>query len=221
MILRRKPFRLGGKCNFPSLMVPHPRRIFFPRPRPPVRATCRIHGAGRWRSSRPRTGCVFVWKERNGFFQGLRENWPERSPWWERLYCPNIKSLLARDPAFYAVPVAKGFDLGLAAYLLDPEDRDYSWERLVRRFGPEMETGPERPGLLALEMGRMLVSRLRAAHLLDLMQELEAPLAPVLAAMEQRGVRIDQDAFASFLDEVRREIDRLTHKIHQQAGGPL
>ena len=139
----------------------------------------------------------------------------------ERLYCPNIKSLLARDPAFYAVPVAKGFDLGLAAYLLDPEERDYSWERLVRRFGPEMETGPERPGLLALEMGRMLVSRLRAAHLLDLMQELEAPLAPVLAAMEQRGVRIDQDAFASFLDEVRREIDRLTHKIHQQAGGPF
>jgi DNA polymerase I len=139
----------------------------------------------------------------------------------DALYCPNTKSLLARNPAFSVVPVAKWFDLGLAAYLLDPEDRDYSWERLTRRFEPEMQTGPETPGLLALEMGRMLASRLRAAHLFDLMQELEAPLAPVLATMEQRGVRIDQEAFASFLDEVRGEIEKLTHKIHQQAGGPF
>ncbi len=154
-------------------------------------------------------------------FSGATQELAEALTGAETLYCPNTKALLAHDTAFSVVPVAKWFDLGLAAYLLDPEDRDYSWERLTRRFGPEMETGPETPGLLALEMGRMLVSRLRAAHLLDLMRELEAPLAPVLATMEQRGVRIDQEAFASFLDEVRGEIEKLTHKIHQQADGPF
>lgn len=43
---------------------------------------------------------------------------------------PSWQNLLRRCPAWEAVPLARWFDLGLAAYLLNPEDRNYSFERL-------------------------------------------------------------------------------------------
>lgn len=43
---------------------------------------------------------------------------------------PSLQDLLRRSPVWGAVPLAAWFDLGLAAYLLNPEDRNYSFERL-------------------------------------------------------------------------------------------
>jgi DNA polymerase-1 len=43
---------------------------------------------------------------------------------------PGVQELLRRDRAWEAVPLERWFDLGLAAYLLNPEDRNYSFERL-------------------------------------------------------------------------------------------
>jgi len=43
---------------------------------------------------------------------------------------PSLQDLLRRSRAWEAVPLSRWFDLGLAAYLLNPEDRNYSFERL-------------------------------------------------------------------------------------------
>jgi len=154
-----------------------------------------------------------------------------------------------RSTAWGAVPLAAWFDLGLAAYLLNPEDRNYSFERLRSALfiapdpfaDPEdagmdaagagsapLETPeggptphPEAQALAALACLRVLSRRLRDAGLLDLLRELETPLIPVLAAMERRGVRIDFAAFKSFLAEVSAEVELHGRRIQELAGAPL
>ncbi|WP_461209757.1 DNA polymerase I [Desulfocurvus sp. DL9XJH121] len=132
---------------------------------------------------------------------------------------PDVKSLLRADAAWWAVPEAAWFDLGLAAYLLSPEDRSYSWEHLSRRLAPEVLEAPVAgQGNTARAMAEALRPRLESAGLGDLMRDLETPLIPVLARMEERGVRIDQQAMAAFLDEVSRDLEGLTAKIYEGAG---
>ena len=134
-----------------------------------------------------------------------------------RIFTPSVKELLA-DPAWDAVPLANWFDLGLAGYLLDPEERDYGFEALLHRFGPELSGTTGRQGLAAVELGRYLVSRLQSAGLSELMQTLELPLVPVLRSMEREGIRLDQAAFSTFLVMVQTRLDELTTTILEQAG---
>ena len=137
---------------------------------------------------------------------------------------PDLKKLCAEDAAWEAIPVARWFDLSLAAYLLNPEERDYSWPRLLRRWEePVADTlsPAANPGRFALKLREVLASRLRGAEQDGLMMQLEMPLIPVLRHMEKAGIRIDNAAFASFLAEVQTELDRLNETIHHLAGGPF
>ncbi|THB65399.1 MAG: DNA polymerase I [Desulfovibrio sp.] len=137
------------------------------------------------------------------------------------VYSPAFKDLLSHDLAWFDVNQEKWFDLGLAAYLLSPEDRGYHWEALTARFGPELSAGQDNPGLMALAMGEYLAERLQGAELAKLMAELETPLIPVLARMESQGMALDSEAVAAFLREVQHDLDRLTTRIHEVAGGPF
>ncbi|MHC1751123.1 DNA polymerase [Humidesulfovibrio sp.] len=66
-----------------------------------------------------------------------------------RIAVPSLQDLLRRSPAWSAVPLAAWFDLGLAAYLLNPEDRNYSFERLRSALfvAPDPFADPEDAGL--------------------------------------------------------------------------
>lgn len=132
---------------------------------------------------------------------------------------PDVKTLLARDPAWAALPEDRWFDLGLAAYLLSPEDRNYSWERLTGRLAPELLPAPV-PGQArtAAALAQALEARLAAAGLDALMRDMETPLIGVLARMERRGVLVDKAALAAFLAEVNTELDSLEARIKERAG---
>ena len=55
-----------------------------------------------------------------------------------KIAVPSLQELLRRSPAWGQVPLPVWFDLGLAAYLLRPEDRNYSFERLrLSLFAPQ------------------------------------------------------------------------------------
>lgn len=138
-----------------------------------------------------------------------------------RVVAPDVKALLHADPAWRRIPPALWFDLGLASYLLEPEERDYGWPRLVARWGTALGMSPACPGLLALAIADQLFKRLSGAHLLELMDALELPLIPVLADMESRGVLLDAEALAVFLQEVQEELDRLTEEVYREAQGPF
>jgi len=133
--------------------------------------------------------------------------------------CPDLKALFARCPEMESAPLALWFDLGLAAYLLNPEERDYSLAYLLRRSG--IPAAEENPGLAVLQLGKDLRGQLAANNLDSLMARLETPLIPVLADMERAGVTIDQKAFDLFLHEVQKELDRLTREVYEHAGGPF
>jgi len=133
---------------------------------------------------------------------------------------PSWKALLAADKGWDALPEARVMDLGLAAYLLDPEQRSYDLDHVLNRLGPEL-LGAVPPGLArgARDLGAALPGRLTAAGLLDLYRDLELPLARVLVDMERAGLPIDRAAFAGFLAEVEQGLSDLTARIYGQAGG--
>ena len=116
-------------------------------------------------------------------------------------------------------------DLGVAAYLLNPEENDYGWPRLSARWGAVLrhelesrgETAPG-PARLGLAMAQLFEQRMEKDGLLELFRRLEMPLLPVLAGLEQSGVAIDAAAFRAFLDDVQGRLDQLTAHVYELAG---
>lgn len=133
---------------------------------------------------------------------------------------PDYKLLLTQSPSWRKLhaqkPEFKICDLGLCAWLLDPDSADYSFPRLALAFA-KAETA-HGSAAIALNMGEALGKRLAAEDLESLYLNIELPLAPVLAAMQLTGFAIDPEKFRLFLNEVQEKIDGLTEKIYEQAG---
>ena len=146
----------------------------------------------------------------------------------ETVAVPDLKALFRAEPQWRKLPLEKWLDLSISAYLLSPEDRSYDFARLKANIGldpdfdqPHGEPSPDAHGLAARTLGLGYAKKLGAANLLELLRTLEIPLIPVLADMEAAGVAIDREAFASFLDEVGRDLERLSGEIYEVAGGPF
>jgi DNA polymerase I len=135
-----------------------------------------------------------------------------------RIFTPSLKELLRTSSLWRTIPNERWFDLSLAAYLINPEERDYSWKSIRVRFGAEVEIDPKDEGSFALHQGRLFDARLAGAGLSPLMHTLELPLIPVLIDMEIRGVCIDLNAFSIFLDEVKSRLEELSDQICAMAG---
>ena len=143
------------------------------------------------------------------------------------LVTADLKGLLTSAPCwqFLAGRAADCIDLGVAAYLLNPEENDYGWSRLSARWGAVLrhelenrgETAPG-PARLGLAMAQLFEQRMEKDGLLELFRRLEMPLLPVLAGMEQSGVAIDAAAFRAFLDDVQGQLDQLTAHVYELAG---
>jgi DNA polymerase-1 len=136
----------------------------------------------------------------------------------QQIFLPDYKELLYLDQLWENLPREKCFDLSIAAYLLDPEKRDYSWENILRTYAGELNLHVDNQGLGALKIGTLLDKKLEEAKLKELLREIEMPLVPVLVDMERRGVGIDLQAFNNFLQEVQNELQTLTRSIYDRAG---
>jgi DNA polymerase-1 len=143
---------------------------------------------------------------------------------------PSVQDLLRAEPAWGHLLSSQWFDLSLAAYLLDPEARNYTWPRLRQSLyqdgRPEFAEAAERlhpnaKGLAALAYMQGIRGQVESAQLSPLMRDLEIPLIPVLVAMEQAGIGVDLKAFAAFLDDVSAQLDALTRSIIAHAGEPF
>lgn len=143
------------------------------------------------------------------------------------LVTADLKGLLTSAPCwqFLAGRAADCIDLGVAAYLLNPEENDYGWPRLSARWGAvlrhELESRGETasgPARMGLAMAQLFEQRMEKDGLLELFRRLEMPLLPVLAGMEQSGVAIDAAAFRAFLDDVQGQLDQLTAHVYELAG---
>ncbi|MDD4701820.1 MAG: DNA polymerase I [Desulfovibrio sp.] len=139
-----------------------------------------------------------------------------------RIVTPDIKSLLSAAPCWHGLLRIKSpdffMDLGLAAYLINPEESDYGWPRLAVHWGGPLRADGPGPAQLAVRMAAVLEARMQEDDLLELYKKLELPLTPVLAEMEGRGIAIDAVAFESFLVDVQSQLDTLTAEVYAAAG---
>lgn len=148
----------------------------------------------------------------------------------ETIATPSVQELLRETDDWLIIESAHWFDLSLAAYLLDPEERNYNWERLRQslyqdgkpHFAEASEgLHPQAQGLAALAYMKGVTTQVEGAHLTDLMRDLEIPLIPVLVGMERAGIHINDVAFTKFLGEVSEQLHALTRTIVGFAGEPF
>jgi DNA polymerase-1 len=71
---------------------------------------------------------------------------------------------------------------------------------------------------VAFRLRAVLEEELEEAGATRLFHELELPLVPVLAAMEERGIRLDVELIARLSGEMEKELLRLTHEVQGHAG---
>jgi DNA polymerase I len=107
----------------------------------------------------------------------------------------------------------------LYSYLLDPT---YSSHRLpdvaLRRLNLKLSgTLPESADISG-RLATALRHEVEQAGLLKLYDEIDLPLVPVLARMEQAGVKIDRHALAEMSSRLEREIEVKAREIYDQAG---
>lgn len=107
------------------------------------------------------------------------------------------------------------FDLGIAAWLIDSDLKDYSPENLAKKFlNKELSGEMEIAGLLT----PVLDKKIKEYGLEKIFQEIEMPLIPVLADMENAGVKIDKKVLEGLSAEIDAELKNLEEKIYQAAG---
>ena len=140
----------------------------------------------------------------------------------------------------------KMWDTMLAHYILQPELRhnmDYMAETLLNYqtihidelIGPRGKNQRSMRDLdpsevykyaaedadVTLKLKNVLEPQLREAGLLQLFEEIEMPLVPVLAEMEMNGVLIDTEALRETSKLFTERMLQLEAKIYEQAGGPF
>jgi DNA polymerase-1 len=110
-------------------------------------------------------------------------------------------------------------DSMLYSYLLDPT---YSSHRLadvaLRRFNLKVSGDLAEAADITGRLASSFREEIQQAGLTKLYEEIDLPLVPVLARMEQAGVKIDTAALAQMSTELEREIGIKAKEIQEIAG---
>ncbi len=134
-------------------------------------------------------------------------------------------------------------DTLLASYVLNPEG-EHNLDALVRQWlgittRPYSELVPKKQTIADVVIAEVaqycgldchgvkrLLPKLQAAladtpALAQLLAAVELPLEPVLAAMEERGIRVDVDYLGQLSQELETDLQRLEEQAHAAAGQPF
>lgn len=139
-------------------------------------------------------------------------------------------------------PAAPLYDTMVGAWLLNPERRSLKLDDLAGELGFAMTSFTEatkgdkaadafcRVSLKAardyscedvvatIKLYRHQEPQLNAMGLGELMAEVECPFIPVLAAMEEAGVAVDQQLLAGLGEEFSSRLQHIEERIHSEAG---
>lgn len=132
------------------------------------------------------------------------------------------------------------FDLLLAAYIIDPAQKNEDIPSIARRLGhryvqmneevygkgakrhvPEFEIIAEhvaKQGHALYELQDELIRGLKENEQYDLFMNLELPLAQVLAQMEHEGIKVDVNKLKEMDVEINGRIEVIEKRIHELAG---
>lgn len=114
-------------------------------------------------------------------------------------------------------------DLMLSAYLLRPSDSNYDIDHLCLEYGIALPDGGEasQNAVYAAVLKRLFEKTdvlLKEANQTDLLNNIELPLARVLAKMETAGFAVDKKGIEDFGNRLGGRIDELIAQIYSEAG---
>jgi DNA polymerase-1 len=113
-------------------------------------------------------------------------------------------------------------DVMLYGFLLDADPGGCSLpEQALRRSDLKLGPGPEHQADYTLELYEELAPAIGSRGLRALYEEIELPLAAVLARMERTGIRIDSTELKRLSALLEGQIGELTRDIHGLAGKPF
>ena len=114
------------------------------------------------------------------------------------------------------------FDAMLAAYLCNPSASDYSLARLLAEYGTDAKLDCDDALLLSATKFTLCCNQLEKllaeSGQLDLLYDIEVPLAKVLGNMELIGFLADFDGLEEHSKHLQSRIDDLTNEIYNLAG---
>lgn len=132
-----------------------------------------------------------------------------------------------------------GYDTALAAYLVAPEQGHSLPEVAFRELGEVLSKSDEKEGQQSLDFERdradnlnelagraatvhrlqpVLAKKVREAKLGKVLEEIELPLTPVLARLEQRGILVDKGLLEKLSSDLGVKLKELEGGIHREAG---
>lgn len=155
-----------------------------------------------------------------------------------RLTCMHVKKLL---PFLDFREEDAVFDVGLAAYLLQPNQSEYEYDTLAKVYldlalpSEKDVIGKEKLGYFSFEDERLqkwmayqaivpykvkalLREKLKETGMEMLYDEMELPCLYTLYEMERNGIRVDGEALYRYGEKLRSRIAELTAEIHAIAG---
>lgn len=152
----------------------------------------------------------------------------------EKVFCDYISDG-SKDKVFYDskpiyayadkkgidMPLA-GFDITLAAYLLNPSSSDYSPERLCAEYRvdeKDVEGEGVSPSYCALpEIYKKLLKEIKEKNQQNLLDTIEIPLAKVLAKMENLGFMVDKEGIENYGVYIGEKLSFLEQEIYNSVG---
>lgn len=149
----------------------------------------------------------------------------------EILIDEDIQKFTRNSKALYAYADKTGFevkslvfDVELAAYLLEPSAKDYSDENLCGANSIELPVAEKeeyekyRAFAVFDKLCNKLLSEIKANEQEKLLNDVEIPLANVLAKMENIGFDVDEQGIKDYGEMLSEQIKSLETSIYESAG---
>jgi DNA polymerase I len=113
-------------------------------------------------------------------------------------------------------------DVMLYAFLLCADPGACSPETLAERFlDRKLNAAAEQQAEATLAVADLLRPQVHTQELLSVYHDIDLPLAPVLAQMEMRGIRVDTGVLSELSGRLTERIEIIAQKIYDLAGHPF
>ena len=147
--------------------------------------------------------------------------WPDSRPLQSVVHDPKLVHLLARADLNGSVNEVPGIRhaVMLYSYLLRPTTANHALpEVAIRHMNRTFSGAPGEHADFLMRLAPVLRAEVEAKGLADLYEQIDLPLAPVLARMEAAGVRVDKKELEIISAKAQSEISRLEKSIYELAG---
>lgn len=118
------------------------------------------------------------------------------------------------------------FDVGIAAYLLNPLKSSYTYDDIAKEYlnvmayqkDETLERKACYEAYVSLKVREKLIQELKHAGMYELYTDVEQPLVFVLHHMEEQGILADRQALMDYGEKLYVRIQELEQLIYRQAG---